>query len=137
MGITFDDITAGERLSGVTADADVTVVAAQPNGDTSLTLVYRTDSGELGERILTTDDLVGIAVAHTRRWSFDADGAHLRLASEARRMKWAHLTDPIAAVDAATPPATPNVPTTLTGSDPPDHSSSPSKHPTERYRGWS
>lgn len=34
-----------------------------------------------------------------RRWTFDADGAMFRLASEARRMKWAHLSDPFAAVD--------------------------------------
>jgi hypothetical protein len=34
-----------------------------------------------------------------RRWTFDGDGAAFRLASEARRMKWAHLADPFAAVD--------------------------------------
>lgn len=99
MSITFDDITAGRRLAGVVADGEVTVVAATPNGENKLTLVYRTDTGELGDRIITVETLDTITKTQGRRWSFDADGAHFRLASEARRMKWAHLADPFAAVD--------------------------------------
>ncbi|MXZ29232.1 MAG: DUF3883 domain-containing protein [Acidimicrobiia bacterium] len=37
--------------------------------------------------------------APSARWSFDADGEAFRLASEARRMQLAHLSDPFAAVD--------------------------------------
>ena len=53
----------------------------------------------MGERILTTEDLQGLSAASERRWTFDADGATFRLASEAQRMKRAHLPDPFAAVD--------------------------------------
>lgn len=99
MSVTFSDIAAGKRLAGVVADGEVTVVAIEPHGDTSATLTYRTGGGQLGERILTLDDLAGISEVSDRRWTFDADGANFRLASEARRMKWAHLADPFAAVD--------------------------------------
>ncbi|MEI2817312.1 MAG: DEAD/DEAH box helicase [Microthrixaceae bacterium] len=81
------------------ADGEITVVAIEVHGDTSATLTYRTGGGQLGERILVVDDLAGITEVSDRRWTFDADGASFRLASEARRMKWAHLADPFAAVD--------------------------------------
>lgn len=99
MSVTFQDVAVGKRLAGVIADGDVTVVAIEVHGETSATLTYRTGGGQLGERILTLDDLTGISEVAERRWTFDADGAAFRLASEARRMKWAHLADPFAAVD--------------------------------------
>ena len=95
----FSDIQPGQRLSGVVADGDVTVVSIESHGATSATLVYRDGAGRLGEQIITTADLEGMSPASDRRWSFDADGADFRLASEARRMQNAHLADPYAAVD--------------------------------------
>ena len=98
-GLEFDDLTAGKRLSGVVADGDVTVVALEVHGTGSATLTFRSASGGLGERIVTLDDLARIQEVSEQRWSFDADGAAFRLASEARRMQSAHLADPYAAVD--------------------------------------
>ena len=80
-------------------EGTVTVVAFKPHGEDSGTLTYRTAEGGLGERLLYLRDLAQISVASKRRWTFDADGADFRLASEARRMKWAHLSDPFAAID--------------------------------------
>ena len=99
MSVTFEELDAGKRLAGVIADGEVTVVAVEVHGATSATLTYRAGDGRLGERIVTVDDLAGISEVSQRRWTFDADGAMFRLASEARRMKWAHLADPFAAVD--------------------------------------
>jgi SNF2 family DNA or RNA helicase len=99
MTIGFDEIAPGGRLSGVIADGDVTVVAIEQHGPSSATLTYRSSSGQLGERIVTVEDLSSLSVVDEHRWSFDADGAMFRLASEARRMKYAHLSDPFAAVD--------------------------------------
>jgi superfamily II DNA or RNA helicase len=99
MAIDYDDITRGKRLAGVVADGEVTVVAIERMGEFTATLTYRTADGKLDERILTVDDLATISVVSDRRWSFDADGHAFRLASEARRMKWAHLSDPFAAID--------------------------------------
>ena len=80
-------------------EGTVTVVAFKPHGEDSGTLTYRTAEGGLGERLINLRDLAQISVASERRWTFDADGADFRLASEARRMKWAHLSDPFAAID--------------------------------------
>ena len=99
MTLGFGDLAAGMRLSGVVADAVVTVVAVAMHGSDSATLTYRTGDGRLGERIVLADNLAGLAEVSERRWSFDADGAMFRLASEARRMRQAHLADPFAAVD--------------------------------------
>ena len=95
----FSDITAGTRLDGVVPNAAVTVVALQVHGPESATLTYRTADGGLGERLISVADLADLAVAPASRWSFDADGELFRLASEARRMRFAHLADPFAAVD--------------------------------------
>ena len=92
-------LAAGMRLSGMVADADVTVVAVEMHGSVSAVLTYRTGDGQLGDRIISADDLAGLSEVSERRWSFDADGAMFRLASEARRMQQAHLADPFAAVD--------------------------------------
>ena len=99
MTLDFGDLAAGMRLSGVVADNDVTVVAVETHGASSAILTYRTGDGQLGERIILVDDLADLAEVSERRWSFDADGAMFRLASEARRMQQAHLADPFAAVD--------------------------------------
>ena len=99
MTLGFGDLAAGMRLSGVVADADVTVVAVEMHGANSATLTYRTGDGRLGDRVMLVDDLAGLAEVSERRWGFDADGAMFRLASEARRMRQAHLADPFAAVD--------------------------------------
>ena len=99
MTVEFGDLAAGMRLSGVVADGDVTAVAVEMHGAMSATLTYRTGDGRLGERIILVDDLAGLAEVSERRWRFDADGAMFRLASEARRMRQAHLADPFAAVD--------------------------------------
>ncbi len=97
--LTFVDITAGARLAGVVPNAAVTVVALQVHGPESATLTYRTADGALGERLISAADLAALSPAPTSRWSFDADGELFRLASEARRMRHAHLADPFAAVD--------------------------------------
>jgi len=95
----FGDLAVGLRLWGVVAGSDVTVVAVEMHGPGSAVLTYRTGDGQLGERIILEDDLAGLVEVSERRWSFDADGAMFRLASEARRLRQAHLADPFAAVD--------------------------------------
>ncbi|WP_420626340.1 helicase-related protein [Candidatus Poriferisodalis sp.] len=95
----LSDLAAGMRLAGVVAGTDVTVVAVDIHGPGSATLTYRTAENRLGERLVTEPDLAEILPAAQSNWSFDADGAMFKLASEARRMQMAHLADPFAAVD--------------------------------------
>ena len=87
----LSELTAGMRLSGVVAGSDVTVVAAVLHGTVSGTLTHRTADCVLGERLITVADLADISEAAESHWSFDADGAMFKLASEARRMQMAHL----------------------------------------------
>lgn len=97
----FNEISEGLRYSGIVAGDDVTVLAVTVHGPTSASLVYRGTTGLLGECVLSLDQLSDVSLVADRRWTFDADGAMFRLASEARRMKWAHLANPFTAVDAA------------------------------------
>ena len=67
MSVTFEELDAGKRLAGVIADGEVTVVAVEIHGATSATLTYRAGDGQLGERIVTVDDLAGISEVSERR----------------------------------------------------------------------
>ena len=99
MAIRFDEITSGKRLAGVVAGHEVVVIALEWHGSTSATLTYKPSEGPIDQRLLSLADLTAISAVDARRWTFDADGAMFRLASEARRMKWAHLADPFVAVE--------------------------------------
>lgn len=96
------ELKSGQRVRGLVAAGDVTIVAVEPHGDAVLNVVYRGDDGHIADRLLTVDDLARIEVATGRRWSFDADGVAFKLASEARRIQLAHLFDPFAAVGSST-----------------------------------
>lgn len=54
---SFDEIEPKMRLAGVAVGATVEVVALQPAVPTSATIVYRSTNGDLGQRVLTIDDL--------------------------------------------------------------------------------
>jgi superfamily II DNA or RNA helicase len=95
----LDELNERMRLRGFVPDRDVTVVAIERHGYGSATVTYRDTEGRLGERVVTTEDMLAVQEASELRWTFDADGSMFRLASEARRMKSAHLADPFAAVD--------------------------------------
>jgi superfamily II DNA or RNA helicase len=67
--------------------------------DDSANVVYRTEAGLLGERILFATDLPRLtAVEAGAAFSFDGDATSFKLAAEARRMRLAHLFDPQAAL---------------------------------------
>ena len=86
-------------VRGVYSDSPVTVVSVQWYGSDALELTYKTSSGSTASELLyrEDEDRLGI-VSETRLWSFDGDGASFRLASEARRIRLAHLFDPLLAV---------------------------------------
>ncbi len=78
------------------------MVAVEAHGDAIANVVYRSDEGDVAERLVSADDATRLEVADARRWTFDADGLAFKLASEARRIELAHLFDPYTAVQAAT-----------------------------------
>ena len=65
-------------------------------GAEALELTYKTPGGALASELLYRHDEARLEIA--RPWSFDGDGALFRLVSEARRIRLAHLFDPLLAV---------------------------------------
>lgn len=97
----FSEIKQGLRLENVVANKVVTVRAIDQVSDQSATLIYQDESGGLGQKIITSEEALNFKVVTTGRWSFNADGEKFRLASEARRISWAHLFDPFAGIESA------------------------------------
>jgi superfamily II DNA or RNA helicase len=95
----LEDMTPGTRVRGVLPDRAVTVVQAEWHGTQALTLTYRDDAGRVDHELLYRANEPSLVVeAEGRAWSFDADGQLFRLASEALRIRLAHLFDPYLAV---------------------------------------
>jgi superfamily II DNA or RNA helicase len=96
---TLEDLTPGARVTGVLPDRAVIVVATEWHGTQALTLTYRDDQGKVDHELLYRANEADLAVEEPgRAWSFDADGELFRLASEALRIRLAHLFDPYLAV---------------------------------------
>ena len=96
------DLQKGLRLRNLLAGSDVVLVAIEAHGDGIANVVYRSDDGTIADRLVTDNDLDDVIEVTGSRWTFDADGAAFRLASEARRIELAHVFDPFAAVEAST-----------------------------------
>ena len=98
----LEDLTRGAAVRGILPDGLVTVVDVvwHATGEYAVvTLVYRDAKGSLGEQLLYRDREQSLDVVTAGRpWSFDGDGALLRLASEALRIRLAHLFDPHLAI---------------------------------------
>lgn len=92
-------VRTGAVLTGIVGPAPVTVVSVTRLTDDSANVVYRTEQGTLGERMVFASDLPLISVADEgAAFSFDGDPRGFKLAAEARRMRLAHLFDPQAAL---------------------------------------
>ena len=97
----LERIVPGSRLSGIAGGVAVEVVATRSYGPDAVEVTWKGPDG-LGERILYREDEPRIGeVTPGRCWAFDGDGDAFRLASEALRIRLAHLFDPYAAVNAS------------------------------------
>ncbi|MBI2684016.1 MAG: DUF3883 domain-containing protein [Actinobacteria bacterium] len=95
----LEDLTTGARVQGLLPDRAVTVVQAQWHGDAAITLTFRDEQGRVDQELLYRPDEERLSLIDTgRTWSFDAPGDLFRLASEALRIRLAHLFDPYLAV---------------------------------------
>jgi superfamily II DNA or RNA helicase len=98
----LEELKEGASVTGVLPNEAVTVVVCQWHGEV-ITLIYRDVSGNLGQKLLYRHDECDLNVlTQGRPWSFDADGALLRLVSEARRIGLAYLFDPYLAITTST-----------------------------------
>jgi hypothetical protein len=92
----LEQLQRGASVKGVLPDGLVTVVDVQWHGSAVVELTYKDAAGRLGSELLYRDREPALEVAAAGRpWSFGADGAMLRLVSEAHRIRLAHLFDPL------------------------------------------
>ena len=88
----LEELTAGSSVLGIAPQEAVTIVAAQWYGNAVLDITYKDSRGTPGTRLLYREDESSLTLQKAELpWSFDADGAQLRLASEAWRIHYAHL----------------------------------------------
>lgn len=95
----LEELKEGASVRGFVPNQSVTVIATKWHGDHALTLTFRDANGKPIERLVYRHDESTFEVVESgRAWSFDADGALLRLVSEAHRISLAHLFDPYLAI---------------------------------------
>jgi SNF2 family DNA or RNA helicase len=95
----LEDLRRGALVGGVISGQTVSIVDVKWHGANVVELTYKDHSGTLGSELLYRDNESRLEVVEPGRvWSFDCDGALLRLVSEAYRIRLAHLFDPLMAV---------------------------------------
>jgi len=96
---TLEELKRGAAVRGVMPEGLVTVVDVAWYGSNVVDLTYKDAGGHLGSELLYRDREPTLEIATAGRpWSFDGDGAMLRLVSEAQRIQLAYLFDPVLAV---------------------------------------
>jgi hypothetical protein len=112
---TFEEIKPGARLLGLDPAGIAEVVSVSKFGNDAINLVFRVD-GKVAERLVYRGEETSFEfVSAGRAYAFDADGGLLRLASEAYRIRLAHLFDPYLAISASQIEALPHQITAVYG----------------------
>lgn len=112
---TFDEIKPGGRIKGLDPSGIAEVVSVSRFGADAVNLVYRI-GGKVAERLVYRGEETGFEFINAgRAYAFDADAGLLRLASEAYRIRLAHLFDPYLAVSASQIEALPHQITAVYG----------------------
>jgi superfamily II DNA or RNA helicase len=100
----LEELTPGARITGITGEVPVTVVANAWIGGNALRLTYRTEANltgesKLDERILYRHDEQRLDLAkQSAAFDLTADAAKFKLAAEALRIRMAGRFDPMLAV---------------------------------------
>ena len=113
--MVVEKIQPGARLRGLDAAGTAELVQVARFGADAVNIVYRVN-GRVGERLVYRGEETGLEmVEEGRAYAFDADGGLLRLASEAYRLRLAHLFDPYLAISASQIEALPHQITAVYG----------------------
>ncbi|MET7706956.1 helicase-related protein [Micromonospora sp. NPDC005413] len=95
----FSVLTVGATVKGLAGPVPAKILSVDRLTDDSASVAYRTEEGGLAEKIIFADMLPHLkAVKPGSAFTFDADPDAFLLAAEARRMRLAHLFDPLAAL---------------------------------------
>jgi len=99
MAARLEEVKNGASVRGVASAQPVHVISVEWIGDQAINVFFRDHNGAVAEAVLYRDDEHRLEVEQNGRpWSFDADGALLRLVTEANRIKLAHYFDPYLAI---------------------------------------
>ncbi len=97
--IQLEDLRPNAAVRGILPDCMVSVVGVRWFGSEAIELTFKDPAGQLANQLLYRHDEPRLEVVEQGRpWSFDGDGSHFRLVSEAHRIRLAHLFDPVLAV---------------------------------------
>lgn len=95
----LEEIRNGASVRGIASSQVVQILSVNWIGNQAMNVVYRDLNGAVAEAVLYRDDEHRLHVEmNGRPWSFDGDGALLRLVTEANRIKLAHYFDPYLAI---------------------------------------
>ncbi len=97
MALVPEELVPGSRVEGLVASGPVTVQAVS-SLDGVIEVTFRDAFGRVHQRLLYPNDLEQLELLSEVRWPMSADAADFRLAAEARRLRLAHLFDPMMAV---------------------------------------
>ncbi|MDZ8085674.1 MAG: hypothetical protein RMY16_08780 [Nostoc sp. DedQUE12b] len=86
--LRLEDLTKGTQVQGILPNSIVAIVDAQWHGSDVVELTYKDASGTLGNELVFRDREPTLEIITSGgAWSFTADGANFRLASEAHRIR--------------------------------------------------
>nr|GAJ31432.1 RNA polymerase associated protein rapA [Bradyrhizobium sp. DOA9] len=111
----FDLIRPGSVVRGLDASGPAEIIQVAKFGPDAINIAFRVN-GRVSERLLYRGEDASFELVDSgRAYAFDADGGLLRLASEAYRIRLAHLFDPYLAVSASQIEALPHQITAVYG----------------------
>src|SRR5437868_7624549 len=96
--LSLDQVIAGAKVRGLAGASPVEVVRTEWIGSDALNVVYRSNDGPAEVLLYREAEPRLELVQASRAFSFDGDGEAFRVASEAQRIRLAHLFDPYLAV---------------------------------------
>ena len=88
----LEEIIPGARIKGILAGEIVEIIAARSYGPDAVEITYKSNGGGVEQTIVFRSTEATLELeAQSRRFAFDGDGHLMRLASEALRIRLAHL----------------------------------------------
>ena len=95
----LEELKHGSTVKGLASGGTAKIVQVEWFGDRAAKMTYEDNVGRVGNRLVYRADEPTLEVVKSGwQWSFDGDGALLRLVSEAYRIQLAHLFDPYIAI---------------------------------------
>ena len=102
MVTRLEDLQAGVFVDGLAPNGTARIIHLERFGNEAVQVTYRNGAGAVDQRLVYRNEAPSLRVVTAKRpWSFDGDGALLRLVSEAWRIRLAHLFDPYLAIQSA------------------------------------